>query len=428
MTKDYYKILDVPKNADEKTIRNAYKELARKWHPDKNKNNVNEATEKLKDINEAKDVLLNPEKREIYDQYGEDGLKQSGQQTRQDDVMNDIFKQMFGMHNAPQQNDVPDVEVECEVTLEQMFTGTSIKKQITRFSLCSHCHGTGSDDGIDHKCLKCNGQGKTIKVVRMGNVIQQIQQPCNSCLGIGHDSTHKKCTICTGARGVKEVCDMEFPIPAGAFNGTVISVKNQGNEIPRDERKTADTRSNIKIIIKGKQHSEFKRMFVIEGKKTVPNPADLLYEMTITLAESICGFRKIIKHLNGQEITVQYEKCTKNGDILILPNLGMPVLNSQERGDLYVSFKVLYPEELDKSIKSKVWTLLTKLPSSSLDSKKDDVIEFISLDKLNNDPKYKKTNDYRQYEQRQQSQQQFHSFQMGGFPKGFDSFFQSFKF
>jgi DnaJ-class molecular chaperone len=424
MNRDFYKILGVQRNADDATIMKAFKKLAIENHPDRNRHRLDEATKIMQEVNEAKNVLSDPEKRKIYDQYGEEGLKQSGQQEQQSASMQDIFSQIFGMHQQQETNNIPDVELEVDVPLEKLYTGTTMKKQIQRGSLCTHCHGTGSDDGIEHKCKKCNGQGMTVRIIRQGMMVQQIQEPCKSCKGIGVDGQHSKCSKCGGKCGITETYDLEFSVPAGAYSGLTMVVNNQGNEIPLDERKNAQNRTNIKILIKSNSHSEFKRMFIIEGKKNTANPADLLYELSISLAESLCGLRKNIKHLDGKNIEIHYDNCINHGDVLVIPKQGMPILNSNEKGDLYISFKIYCPTELDKQTKNKIWNLLSKTPYEIHDKKKKDSIEVVTLDQLNSDKKYSKSEEYNKHNKgnRQQNSSNFDPF--GGMQNG--NFFKMF--
>jgi DnaJ-class molecular chaperone len=398
MGKDYYKILGVNRDADEQAIKKAFRKLAIENHPDKNKSP--EASEKFKEINEAYSVLLDKEKREIYDRYGEEGLQNSGQNSGQHHDHGDLeemLQNLFGGRGRQQREEsVPDVMVECEVTLEEMFKGTIKKKKIERHSLCEECNSTGFEDGKKHACTACKGSGFTTRTIQIGpGMLQQMRENCRSCKGTRNDNNFKKCVKCDGDCLIEETVEYDIPIAAGVFEGYTITFDNQGNEIPKDKRRNNKTRSNIVVVIKQKQHNRFRRNFIIEGKKNTQNPADLLMELQITLAESICGFRKKITHVDNTEINIESNNIIKSGDILVIPNKGMPVMSSIEnKGDMYIVFKVIYPENLDKQMKNTIWATLTKTTYPLVDKKPKDTIDLVDVDKITTDPKYKKSQEY----------------------------------
>ena len=166
MSDDYYKILEIEKNATPKEIKAAYYKLAKQWHPDKDAPDKAKAEEKFKEILKAYEVLSKPEKREIYDKFGEEGLNQNGHGIHPGN-MDEILKN-FMMGGFPggmgfftgmddDEDSIPNVEFTKEVSLKILYTGGSITEHVDRFTLCSPCAGTGSADGIEHKCISCNG-------------------------------------------------------------------------------------------------------------------------------------------------------------------------------------------------------------------------------------------------------------------------------
>jgi DnaJ-class molecular chaperone len=401
MGRDYYEILGIDKNADDKTIKKAYKTLANKVHPDKNPNNIEEATEKFKEVTAAYEVLSNPDKRKIYDEHGEEGLKHAGSADMSDNPFNDFMKHMFNM--APEQNntiEIPDIEIDYELTLEEMFTGIKVKKNITRKNLCNDCEGTGFADKKEHKCSNCQGQGKSVRIQRMGPMVQQIIEPCRPCQGRGIDRNINPCNKCHGKTTLSEDHELDFAIPAGSFGGLTLVSQNRGNEIPHKYRKGQE-RSNVKITLKMKNHNTYNRMFIIENKKHVANPADLLHEINILLVESLCGVNRTIKYLDGTDIKITCNKIIKDGTIMILQGKGMPIINSTEKGDLYIKFNVLYPCEISLESKKKIWNALSNTNIEIPQENNLINLEDINLNAKSDD--YKKFNQHNQHNQSHQN-------------------------
>ena len=369
---DYYKILGVDKQSSASEIEKVFRKLSVKWHPDKVKVKDETLRESAlsvyKKINEAKEVLTDANKREVYDKYGKEALKGSGPDMHPEqhaDMMNEFMKQMFGQQQRSRSK-VPNINLVEEFTLEELFSGKVYKKEIQRFSLCKDCNGFGTEDGLDHKCKDCGGTGMQVKVSRQGNMIQQMQQVCNLCKGSGSDTNVKTCQKCSGKKLIKENEEITIKIPKGAFNGITVEIQNAGNEIPLQERSNdGRTRSSIAIKIKEKKHSIYERGFTLPNIKDSPNPKDLKINMKITLAESLVGFSKTIKSLDGKNIPIVHDKIIKHGEILVLPNCGMPVLENSEitkLGNLFLVFEVEYPQNISGNTKKILWQLLQNTP------------------------------------------------------------------
>lgn len=375
---DYYKILGVEKTADQNKIKNAYRNLARKWHPDKHPDESKDTAEKkFKEISEAYEILSNPEKRELYDKYGKDGLHEHGFDggVNMEDIMKN-FNQMFG--HSMDDDDVPNVTFVEELTLDNLYKGIIIKKSIDRYTLCDKCNGTGNDDGIEHKCNICKGLGVQIKVIKQFGMIQQINEPCRACMGSGFGKTNP-CKKCDGQRARKESVTLEFSIKPGSSNRTCIVVENEGNEIPKNERHDSKTRSDVILIVKEIQHNKYKRNFVIKGDKENVDPADLLTDLDINIAESICGFQKTISHISGKNITIKYNETARHGTILVIPGLGMPELDEPAKyGDLYVHLKTTI-DKIEKEKKKRIWQILTNTPYQIVDNS-NNINEMITID------------------------------------------------
>jgi len=388
---DYYQILELERTATPIEIKKNYRSLALKWHPDKHSEfdeKMKEiAQEKFKQIAEAYSVLSDPEKRNIYDKYGKEGLQNQGMPGPD---INDILRN-FGMFNNDNDNDndndISPVTLTEELPLEILYKGTKLKKEIERYNLCADCKGTGSDDGLEHKCGGCNGIGFKIKNVMLRpGMIQQMKEQCNTCGGSGNE-IKEKCKKCSGKCCDKGKIELEFVIKPGSGNKTYVKIDNQGNEIPYNERKKNNERSDVVLIIREQQHPIFKRHFVIKGIKERPEPSDLLYELEISLAESLCGFQKTIKHISGSEKNIKSDEIIKHGEVLIIPGLGMPDYDDKKKfGDLYVHVSVANIS-LDSKKKNRLWQILTDTSYPVRENTKN-VCEMLSVEEFNK--KYKK--------------------------------------
>merc|ERR1711871_459522 len=200
MVKDtkLYKTLGINQDASESEIKKAYRKLAIKFHPDKNKDNQEEAAEKFKDISEAYQILSDPEKRKLYDQLGMDGVNGSGMQFNPNDLFEHLFGGMGGMGGFPfgdmfnqgnmrkREKVAEPVMIKKKVTLEEIYLGKEINVNYTQTSHCKACQGTGSKSGKSSQCQTCQGSGVRNVVQQIGpGMIQQFQKTCDVCNGSG---------------------------------------------------------------------------------------------------------------------------------------------------------------------------------------------------------------------------------------------------
>jgi len=382
---EFYEILGVDKKAETAEIRTAYKTLAKKWHPDKNPNNKEEATEMFKKITEAHETLIDTKKRQIYDKHGKKGLTENGMGFDPSN-MGGIFGQMFqgrsgfaggfpgfaghhGNHNHGQEDDDEDdressgpVQVNKEVSLSELFVGKHVKTTIQRYSLCDDCKGTGSADGVDYTCDQCHGKRIIVTMKRMGpSMVQQVQQPCNKCNATGKSDASgkfKKCATCKGKRKSSDDFELEYDIPAGAYDEYLVKIKNMGNEIPVKQRKGDETRTPVIVIVREPHHEVFIRKFAAKGNNV--NHANILIKMEVSLAEAVCGIQREVKHLDGKIIPVECNNTIYEGDVYIIDGQGMPYVNKDKRGDLYIQFTIKKEKkELSFAKRKKIWQLMT---------------------------------------------------------------------
>jgi DnaJ-class molecular chaperone len=378
---DYYKLLGLEKDAKTPDIEKSFRKLSVKWHPDKIKVKDEglreDACKVFKKLNEAKEVLCDDSKREIYDKYGLDGLKERGNDAHpehQQEVMQEFMKQMFGNH-FNKASTVPDITIVEEVSLEDLWSGKEYKKQIDRHTLCKECNGCGTEDGMEHNCTDCGGSGVQIKVVRMGPMVQQSQQICTLCRGSGSNIKVSKCIKCSGKKLTQEKAEITIKIPKGAYEGIGFSIKNEGNEIPVKDREDGRSRTSVIIKIKEKPHPLYQRGFMIPKYKESKHPKDLKLNLKISLVESLTGFSKSIQTVDGKTINIVHEKIVKNSDVMVLPNKGMPILDKNTiYGHVFVVFDVEYPEDLNANTKRRLWQLLTNTNYKELDNIKDKTI------------------------------------------------------
>ncbi|EPS59846.1 hypothetical protein M569_14958, partial [Genlisea aurea] len=233
----YYDILGVPKSASPDDLKRAYRKAAIKNHPDKGGD-----PEKFKELSHAYDVLSDPEKREIYNQYGEDALKEGmggGGGGGMHDPF-DIFSSFFGgshfgaggSSRGRRQRKGDDLVQPLKVSLEDLYTGTSKKLSLSRNVICSKCGGKGSKSGASLKCPGCQGSGMKVSIRQLGpGMLQQMQHPCNECYGTGEAiSERDRCGQCKGKKVVAEKKVMEAHIEKGMQNGQKITFPGESDE------------------------------------------------------------------------------------------------------------------------------------------------------------------------------------------------------
>ena len=339
MEEDLYKILEVERNADDDEINKAYKRLSKIYHPDKNPNNKTEAEEKFKKINEAKNILLDKEKRKLYDDFGHEGLKAN---TRPDNNFNpfDIFSNMFGgghpfggehpfgggnpfgggFRNEPE-NKIYRQHFEEQLTLEQVYSGCKIHKKLKINNDCQKCKGMGFKNVST--CHECNGRGSVTRIQQMGPMITQTMVPCNTCKGKCKIGSGDKCDECKGNKTVTKLIEIDVEFPIGAVDGSTYMHKIDNYELV--------FKANIK------EHELFKRV----------NGYDLQLTRKITLREALCGFSFKLKMLDGKDVIINSGyKVFKYNTPYIVPNLGL--LYGNNRGKLIINFEIEFPIALSR--------------------------------------------------------------------------------
>jgi len=351
----YYDLLGVAPNASNDEIKKAFRKKALELHPDKNSSP--DAPEKFKEMSAAYEVLSDEKKRETYDTYGEEGLSAGGFHASD---ASSIFEQFFGRsffggnRNAGPRK-AEDIIYKLGVSLKDLYNGKVAKMNLTRHVLCSACKGKGSTkEGATKKCSGCNGMG--IKVTRRQiapGMIQQLQQPCNECMGKGEVINEKdKCKSCDGKKVVQESKIVEIPIEKGTRWGEKIVKMGEGEQEPDC------VPGDLIIVLKEKDDAA--------SSKYHREEEDLIYQQKVNLLEALTGFEFNVTTLDGRFLSVKSEPDTvlKPGDIRQVDNEGMPKKNSGglHRGKLYIKFEIEFPTS--NEIKGKSAQLKNILPAA----------------------------------------------------------------
>lgn len=373
MSTNYYELLEINKNASVDEIKKSYRKLAIKWHPDKNPNNKDEAEIKFKAISEAYQVLSDPQKKEIYDTYGEEGLKNNGGMGGTSfNSPEDIFRMFFGDGHSPfsghegqftqskQQTDSKIINI--PVTLKELYNGSKKKITLKIKNICGKCSGYG---GLNMKmCDGCNGKGiKIINRMIGPGMVQRIQTACTNCNGLKKIAEHK-CNDCTGSGTI--ITDKQFLliIEPGCENDDKKIFQGHGDELLNEER------GDVIFILKEEKNNLYKRC----GN-------DIIYNYNITLGDSIVGSEVSFDHLNGSKINYKEVNIIQQKSYSILHNKGMPIKNNNNKfGDLYVVYNIVYPNKvLSDTEKDSIRKILptTKNSNNSLD-------EYINSGSLHN--------------------------------------------
>jgi molecular chaperone DnaJ len=342
--KDYYKILGVPKEASQEEIKKAFRQLARKYHPDVNPGNK-EAEEKFKEVNEAFQVLSNPNKKQQYDQYGSSAFSQEDLRGFRnfhfnfDDLFSDfgfgdIFD-IFGRESRRKYEDYEegaDLRYDLEITLEDVFHGLKKNIEVPIHEKCRKCNGIGAEEKNLKECDKCKGSGE-IRTARRHGFAQFVSvSPCDKCYGAGKIIT-KYCDICRGKGRLEKIQKIEIKIPKGINHGQYLRIEGKG-----ESGKNAPS-GDLYVVIHVKKNLIFKR-----------EDENLFLDKKISLTTAIFGGDIEIRGIDNKKIKIKIPSGTQSHTPLRLEDQGMPFINSKERGDLFVRIIVEIPK-LDKDKK-----------------------------------------------------------------------------
>ena len=373
MTKrDYYEILNVQKNASSDEIKKAYRQMALKCHPDRNPGNK-EAEEKFKEAAEAYSVLVDSEKRSIYDRYGHNGLRGEGFSGFSgfnssifgdfEDILGNFFGFGFGdifgtgRQRAQNQRRGRDLALEYEISFEEAAFGLEKEINLTRAETCQACHGSRMKPGTQKSvCQHCQGRGQT----RFQQGFFSISRTCSHCEGIG-EVINIPCEECRGTGKVKGKKTLQVKIPAGVDNGTRMRIEGEG-----ESGDAGASRGDLYIVIQVKKHKYFER-----------EDNNLFCQITISFTKAAMGTNAEIPALDQTEI-LKVPAGTQSGEVFRLKGRGIKDVHSHRKGDLYIKVIVKTPENLSKMQKD----LLKQFAESQ--GEKFDTLEKNIIDKVKN--------------------------------------------
>jgi len=330
-TEALYKVLGVDKNASEREIKKAFKKAAKEHHPD-----MGGDAEKFKEVEKAKQILLDPQKRKLYDRYGMKGVERGG-----GGGGGDIFD-LFTGGRSRQERGPPKpktITQTIDITLEDVYKGSAIKRKwkIKTASRRNHCS-------------PCNGRGNVMQIVRQGPMMLQTQRQCSTCKGRGFQLLNEKEVEKNGT----------VHVPHGVKNGGKITLFGEGHKLPEYQN------GDVTFVVRLKKHKIYTR-----------KGADLGCEHTLTLAQALCGYQFRLKHVSGKTLIIQSNpgEVVQPGDLKVLKDYGLPQKgNHFVHGHLYIKFKIVFPLAASLSIDK-----LNVIESALKECNYPDIVEEIEL-------------------------------------------------
>jgi molecular chaperone DnaJ len=338
--RDYYEVLGVSRDADEREIKAAFRKLAKKYHPDLNPDDK-EAEAKFKEVNEAYEVLSDPAKKAKYDQFGHAAFDQNGGFgggggfADFGDIFGDIFGDFFGGGfggSRPQRTGPKagsDLKIKLDITFEEAAFGTKKDIKINRIEKCHVCDGSGAKEGTGKKtCPTCNGTGSIRTVQRTPFGQFASSRTCTTCGGVG-EVVEDPCTACSGSGKERKSRKLSINIPAGVDTGSVIPLRGEGNHGER-----GGPAGDLYVYINVKPHEIFER-----------DGYDIWCEIPISFAKAALGGPIEVPTIDGK---VKYEvpEGTQTGTVFRLRNKGIKNLRGSGKGDQYVRVKIEVPKKL----------------------------------------------------------------------------------
>ena len=346
--RDYYEVLGVSKTATQDELKKAYRKLARKYHPDLNKDNP-EAEEKFKECNEAYDVLSDEQKRAQYDQFGHAAFENGGMGGGPGGFggfggaggfggsgMEDIFDMFFGgqggrggrSNAGPQRGS--DLRFDLEISFEEAAFGVEKEINLYRDEQCSHCHGEGAEPGSKvETCPECHGSGyvRFTQNTMFGQMVNE--RPCSRCHGEGKIIS-EPCKACRGKGTEKINRKLKGKIPAGVYDGCRLRVAGEGEAGAK-----GGPSGDLYVYIYVRPHKYFER-----------DGTTVMCEVPISIVQATLGAEIKVPTLDGQ-VTMRIPEGTQPGKVLRLKGKGIPSLRGGGRGDQLVRVKVVVPTKLN---------------------------------------------------------------------------------
>ena len=356
--KDYYEILGVSKSASDDELKKAFRKKAKQWHPDANPNNKKEAEAKFKEVNEAYEVLSNPQKRQMYDQFGTADPQQAGfgggpfgggngyySYSTSDfgdfGDLGDIFSSFFGggfggQRSSSRRNNGPrkgeDLNIGIDISFEESFLGVEKEIVVTRQETCSHCNGTGAKKGTSPiKCPTCNGTGQVTSFQNtiLGRV--QTRRTCSDCHGTG-EIIKEPCENCHGKGTVRKSPKVKIKIPAGINDNQTVVLRGEGN--PGIKGGPA---GDLYITVRVKRSSIYRR----EGN-------NVYCDIPVTITQATLGAELEIPMVDGSKEKYRISEATQTGTQFTIRGKGFKSINSSMQGNFIFKVVVQTPKKLTK--------------------------------------------------------------------------------
>ncbi len=330
---DYYSALGIPRDASPEDIKSAFRRLARKYHPDVNRDD-DQAEEKFKRIGEAYSVLSDPAKRAQYDRYGTVADMPSGGFDFGSGGISDLFEMFFGVGAArragPRVVDGRDLQIEVNLTLADVVTGAKRTIELDRMESCTKCNGSGSaESSTPTMCPECGGAGVVVQI--SNTLLGQIRRSstCRRCEGEGRIITDP-CPQCKGKRLEQRRSRLEIDVPPGVENGTVLHLPYKG-----DDGLNGGRPGDLYVGVRVKDDPRFVR-----------DERGLITHVEITFPQAALGAELSLQGISG-EFTLKVPAGTQPGQEFRVPGEGVPKIGARERGDLRVRVTVDVPKKLN---------------------------------------------------------------------------------
>lgn len=348
MAKDYYKTLGVEKSASAADIKKAYRDLSKKWHPDKHKGDK-DAEAKFKEINEAYEVLGNEKRRQQYDTFGTAGGSGGGQGFggfdfsgfQQGDFggFSDIFESFFGgaagggQRQSTRRSRGDDLQVRISINLQDVVHGTTKTISLQKFAQCTECSGSGSDGGKTVTCSECGGTGQVVKTAQSFFGTIQQAMVCRQCSGSGQ-VPEKPCKKCSSEGRVQEKTQVQIEVPAGIEDGQTLRVSGQGNA-----GRQGESAGDLYVVVQVESDARFVR-----------HGNDIHATATLSVLDAILGTQLKVPTVHG-DVTLSVPAGTQPSQVLRVKGKGLPQLSSSRMGDHYVKMIVEIPKKLSRAEK-----------------------------------------------------------------------------
>ena len=334
--RDYYEVLGVPKNASDNEIKKAFRQLARQYHPDVNKNP--DAVDKFKEVNEAYQVLSDPQKRSAYDQFGHAGIDPNafagggfggGGFGGFGDIFGDIFSDFFGGGSSSSRRNGPrrgaDLRYDLNITFEEAVFGCEKEINVQKSVSCTNCSGSGAEPGSSRKqCPVCKGRGS----VSMSQGFFTIQQTCHQCQGEG-EIIDKPCKTCNGTGRIRQSSKLTVKIPPGVETGQKLKLSGEG-----EVGEKGGPSGNLYIFISVGKHDFFDRI-----------GDDIICEKDITFPLAALGGEIEVPTLK-EVVKIKIPAGTQTGKTFRLRGYGVKSLRNGGEGDQLVKIFVRTPTDL----------------------------------------------------------------------------------